>query len=375
MRIGTIHWVYPHGDAISCPHAIGRKVAERLRRRFAVAQYDWDDTRAIAPAPGDVLLGHPHPCPWTVFRRSARRPGWSRVLVMSPYHHGDCVQVAWLDPIVRRSDAYLALTGNFWFASLDRSPFSHWRPRMTHVDLAVDRGDFPALKRRFNPPGRRRFLYIGHSGWQKNPRYLREIARAMPEASFAWIGAGPAALPGFRALGAMDFRAPEARRAVADHDFLLTVGRADANPATVLEAMAWGLIPVCTRESGYAGHPGIPNVPLADAASAARVLRDLQDAPEERLLEMQALNWEALERRFTWDRVAAQVVAAIASEDRPPCAEPSPLRALRIRWASLVSPYAAWRPSNAWPFLKRAWGAAAARALRDPRWAGEGTPL
>ena len=67
-------------------------------------------------------------------------------------------------------------------------------------------------------------------------------------------------IAGFQALGLQDFSAGDARRAVAQFDFMITVGRRDANPTTVLEAMAWGLVPICTPQSGYQDHPGITNI-------------------------------------------------------------------------------------------------------------------
>jgi len=59
----------------------------------------------------------------------------------------------------------LAITGNAWMKRLKDSPFQHWEPKIVHVDLAVDRADFPIIKKNFNPAGKRRFLYIGHTAW------------------------------------------------------------------------------------------------------------------------------------------------------------------------------------------------------------------
>lgn len=341
----TVHFVYPHRDRISHPHSLGRKVGERLERRYQVLYYDIDEARAIVPAPGDVLVGHPHPAPWTVFRRSARRPGWRRVIMILPYSHGDNVQVAFADPVVARCDLYLAVTGKTWFDSVSTSLFAHWRPKMVHADLAVDRADFPPVKTRFNEPGRRRYLYVGHTLWFKNTRYLSEIAARLPGADFAWMGSG-APIAGLTALGRQDFSTPEAKALVAAYDFLVTVGSSDANPTTILEAMAWGLIPVCTAESGYADHPGIVNVPLGDPDRAAAILRELQDVPADRLLELAARNRQALDRHYNWDRFADQLVEAIESNESP-ARLPAPLaRTLRLRWHSLRSPYSVLRPPN-----------------------------
>ena len=43
---------------------------------------------------------------------------------------------------------------------------------------------------------------------------------------------------------------------------MITLGSADANPTTILEAMAWGLIPVCSVQSGYEGFSSIRNISI-----------------------------------------------------------------------------------------------------------------
>ena len=86
---------------------------------------------------------------------------------------------------------------------------------------------------------------------------------------------------------------------------MVTVGSSDANPTTILEAMARGLIPICTPQSGYAGVPGIVNVPLGDSRAATHVIRQWLECPEEQLVETQRANWALLDRDYTWDRFAS----------------------------------------------------------------------
>jgi len=344
--VTTIHLVYPHGPRISCPDAIGRKLGERLEQRYRVAYYDWDDVRVIKPASSDVLLGHPHPNPWTCFRRSLRQPGWRRVVALFPYYHGDTYADAFADAFIDQCDLYLAITGNYWFGSIEKSPFAHWRPKMVHVDLAIDRQDFPVLKRYFNPPGQRRFVYIGHSGWTKNTHYLSEIAEAMPETTIGWIGHKIRPIPHVTHLGVQDFSTTTGQQVVASYDFMVTVGKADANPATILEAMAWGLIPVCTPQSGYQGYSGIVNIPLGDTSRAVAILRQLQNLPEAKLNELQAINWQVLDTHFNWDRFSRDVITAIESSAHPPLAPSSRWRRISLKWAAFISPHVAWHPVN-----------------------------
>ena len=340
-----VHLIYPHADRISCPDAIGRNLAEHLAANYEIQHYDWDDHSTIRPGQGDILLGHPHPSPRTIFRRSMKQEGWGRKLILAPYNHGDLRQSAWLEPVVRKCDLYLALTGEHWFETMPASSFQHWAPKMVQMDLAVDRRDFPPIKQDFNPSGRRRFLFIGHSTWTKNVGFLAELATHAPPDSISWMGSGPRIL-GPIPLGLQDFRDAHAKGLVADHDFLLSVGRADANPAAVLEAMAWGLIPVCSRESAHADLPGIVTLPIDNVPAAARVLADLQEKKESDLIAMRTSNWSALDTRFTWERFAARVVDAIESDLSPPIGRPGRDDRVRIARAKLFSPYAWWRPAR-----------------------------
>lgn len=353
----TVHLIYPHAERISCPDAIGRNLARRLRERYEVHLHDWDDTEVIDPQEGDVLIGHPHPSPLSIFRRSILRKGWSRRVILAPYNHGDLRQSAWLDKVVARSDLYLAITGEHWFASAPASPFKHWVPKMVHMDLAVDRADFPPIKPRFNPPGQRRFLYIGHSTWTKNIAYLGSLARTTLPGTFAWMGTGDP-IPSVSALGLRDFRDASARSIVSQHDFLISVGRADANPAAVLEAMAWGLVPVCSTQSSHAALPGIVTLSLDDEREAARTLVRLQETTESDLRKMQTDNWDVLDSRFTWDQFAQRVVDSVESRKSPPLLRANPQDRRKIATARLASPYAPWRP--------RALSSQIKKALRRP---------
>jgi glycosyltransferase involved in cell wall biosynthesis len=337
-----IHLVYPHDKKISCPDAIGRNLGLHLQERYEVTYHGWDDQKAIVPKPGDVLIGHANPSPFTCFRMSMKQPGWKRIILMLPHSHGNPTYNAFVDSFIEKCDLFLAITGNYWFDTLRQSPFAHWAPKMRHLDLAVDRQDFPPLKERFNPPGQRRFVFIGKSSHIKNIRYLSHIARRLLPGSLGWIGRGRP-IQGVSAHGYCDFSTEEGRSFVSQYDFLITVGRSDANPATILEAMAWGLIPVCSPQSGYVGYPGIVNIPVDDLEKALDVLNNLQTAPERELLQLQAENWRILDEHFCWPRFARQVAEAIESDESPVVDPVSRRHYLWLNYLSLLAPYATWR--------------------------------
>ncbi len=336
-RIATVHLVYPHGASVGTPDAIGRNLGARLERRYRVEYHDWTARDRITPAPDAALVGHPHPLPGTVFRRSSRAAGWGRVLMLAPFVTTPA-QVAFEDGVVRRSDLVLAITGPYWLSVLGASAVAHWAPRMRRLDLAIDRADFPPLKAGFNPPGQRRFAYIGNNAPAKNTPYLSAIAARLPGTDLAWFGTDRRPIEGLRPLGWQDFATPASRALIGTFDFLVTVGRSDANPTTILEAMAWGLIPVCTPQSGYDGVPGIINVPLDDVDGAVAVIERLQGLPDQELRRLQADNWRALDERYTWDRFADAVIDAIEANGRPALGPDSAVRRIHLAWAAITSP-------------------------------------
>ena len=138
----------------------------------------------------------------------------------------------------------------------------------------------------------------------KNTRFLSQIARRLPDFHFAWIGGAPRHSRSTPLW--IQASSEPGKQLIGLHDFMITVGKADANPTTILEAMAWGLIPVCPPQSGYVDCAGIINIPL-DIDGAIDKLREMQTLPDERLREMQAANWEALDKHFNWDRFAGRL--------------------------------------------------------------------
>lgn len=334
----TVHLIYPHGEEVSCPDAIGRNLGKRLERLYKVRYHNWASLAKIIPCPGDILIGHACPIPFTIFRRSYKDERWGRVLLLSPHCHGDNYQPAFNEHVIFDCDLYLAITGNYWFRDVPNSIFSHWYPKMRHLDLAVDRHDFPPIKQTFNPRGQRRFLYIGTSTWYKNVRYLSEIARVLPDIEFAWAGADKG-LPRIRSLGWQDFSTKKGRSVVSKYDFMITVGNADGNPTTILEAMAWGLIPVCTPQSGYVDYFSVQNIPLNDVNAAANIIKVLQDVPEDTLRIWQKENWTLLDKHFNWNRFADQVIDAIVSKESPPIEYPSLNRKASMMWAEFTNPF------------------------------------
>jgi glycosyltransferase involved in cell wall biosynthesis len=325
----TIHLVYPHRNKISAPDVIGFTLMQALATLDEVVAYEWDSVGKIVPRPGDMLIGHPHPIPCTIFRRSLHHENWSRIIILQPFNL-DINQVGYLDSIIDDCDLFLAITGKYWFDRIDQSPLARWSPKMRHVDLAVDRNSFPRIKSTFNPPGKRKFIYIGDDNPVKNVSLLSTVARALPEYCFGWAGSG-SDHKGLLRLGYRDFSSQSCQKLISQYDFLITLGTADANPTTILEAMSWGLVPICTPTSGYENTPGIVTVPTNDMDGTISVIRQLQYAPEEELVSLVTQSDELLNNHFTWDRFCGQVMSALMSKDSPQWEQTSQNRSVARR--------------------------------------------
>jgi glycosyltransferase involved in cell wall biosynthesis len=308
----TLYLVYPAAEKIYTPDVIGFTLSRALQTRYALRLHDWDKADTIIPEPGDILLGHAHPDPSTVFRRSMANPNWRRIILMQPFN-SDPFQVAFLDDIVPQCDWFLAITGKYWIDRLPQSPFSRWRPKIIHLDLAVDRTSFPFLKASYSHPGCRKYLYIGHTAPYKNTSYLEMLASAFGVNRFGTVGC---ALAGIPSHGWLDFSTDTARAIINQYDFLLMTSSADANPTTVLEAMSWGLIPIVTPECGYHDEPGIINIPLGDAEVALWKLRYADQLSDATLRTLARINLQRLDEHYNWDRFCAQVIATIERPDR-----------------------------------------------------------
>lgn len=341
----TIHLIYPHRPVISAPHVIGYQLGKRLETNYRVRYYDWDALGCIKPGKQDVIVGHPHPNRFTVFTRSIQQPGWKRKIALCPYN-GDPFAGAFFNPYYHLLDDLCLITGKYWIDDLKNSHFAHIAPRVTQIDLAIDRLDFPLCKTSFNPVGQRKIIYIGHDRYEKNPRYLEAIAKKMPNVQFIWAGPGQV-LQGYQKIGPLDFSLAASREIVTQADFSITVGERDANPTTILESMAWGLIPLCTPTSGYYDIPSIFNVPLNDTAGAETVIRQLLQTPESTLLEIQRTNLKLLDTHYHWDRVAQQIIQCIESTQAAPSLLPqAPALIRQLKANARHAPHYEFKPRN-----------------------------
>jgi hypothetical protein len=326
----TIHFVYVHGDTVDTTNAIGREIAKRLRNQYDIVVHHPSDATTIIPQPGDVLIGHPNRYWDCVFSRSFRQPGWERRIVFAPYSHGLIEDAAAIDHLVDAADIYLAITGDYWIDRMPDSPCSHWAYKTVRCDLGVEREHYPKLKQRFNPPGQRRFYYLGNSDPMRGGDYLADLADANPDLSIGWIAASQSrdcltlkVEPDTRRLekrmrnsrlkrlAPFKWHSREARPIMATFDFVLNCGRSDATPCEQTEGAARGHVCITTPQCGFAADDWMVHIPLDNQAEASRILHYLNTCPEEELLARQRAGEARLQHRNNWDAVTRQVIAAL----------------------------------------------------------------
>lgn len=313
----TVHFIYKSGPEVSTPYAIGRELFRRLSRDFDTVLHDPASSADIPVKPGDILIGHPSFDSNDLFHRSLAKGGWKRSLVIHPFCPDDLDSYAHLGFVVPKCDAFIAITGKVWIDRLPQTPFREWAGKVIHLDLAIDRSHFPALRTtEVAAPGRRRFLFVGNHPHYKNVDFLNSLAKAMPDVEFHRIGPYKRRFKGLNQHGPKNFSDPQALAFAAGFDFMITPSERDANPTTILEAMALGLVPVAPEGSGYYSTDGVLPISGMDLASAIKTIRELQSMSDEEIRQRRKDNWERLDADYTWDRFYSVVRDALVSESK-----------------------------------------------------------
>lgn len=294
----------------NAPYSITSHVYRALQTRATTRLYQFDEAVRIEGGPEDILIGHP--CIGqedTVWNRACREGQFAARLALVPVHFGRAEFLAPFDPYLDRIDQLLGITGSYWYDHWEQGPFAHWKPKLTHVDMAIDMARYPRVKTRFNPPGKRKFLFIGNSMPYKGAHLLSVLFGRAKHQECVWIGSG-----GYPNLTRRPYATltPEYMARVAEEcDFFITLGDSDANPTTILEAMAWGFPVCCTPQSGYYGRTEINSMSTADMGHNLAVLDRLQHAPEETLLAQADAARRLVETHYTWDRFTGTVISGL----------------------------------------------------------------
>lgn len=303
-----IHFVYagdPNDGQIRAPYSITTNLFNFLCSKASVKYYRWESRDDIITDPFDIVIGHPHYDPDTVIQKFYRSGQQCRAkCTIHPFHHNRVCDNFPFDHLAKESDAIFSICGPYWYDTIDSTVFSHWKPKITRLDLAVDPNHFPYVKNKFNPIGSRKLLYIGSNMPQKNLGFLAEMMRRMPDTQLVWYGGDGndqlARLPNVKTIGNVDLNAQMAKQITDECDIFVNTSISDANPTTLLESTAWGIVAACTKESGYYDDPMFDALELGDIDHSIAVVRKLLNTDEQTLIERARRSRKIIEEKYNW---------------------------------------------------------------------------
>lgn len=309
------------------PFANTKNIYAALARVFSTKLYHLTEQVKIDFKPDDVFLGHPF-FPYTLaeagvteFAVSAhRRP--KTLALITPLHcnldvNTSHINKAFLDHVntlLPNADILFGIMGKYWWDQWDASPYAHWKSKMIRLDMALDTAKYPFIRKKFNKPGHRKFLYIGRNDPMKGIDFLQALAANSKDCEFGWIGPGPD-IPGVKRIAGLIALTPEYMSKVAEeYDFFINTSVADPNPTTVLECMAWGFPVICTPQSGYYETAYIKNVYLNDLNLSVAALKVFQFAPEEELVKIVNEARKVVEVEYTWGKLTDMILGVITQK-------------------------------------------------------------
>ena len=309
----TAHIIYPFDLKKNInPWSIGNNLYYALRKKYNIKIYTWTSLRKIYPEKDDLLLGHCHPNPYTIFRRSIESNKWYKKILIQPFN-GDMKQMSHLYNIIPNCDHFIAICGTYWIKHLKNSYFKIWKKKIIQIDLGLDINQYPFIKKKFNKKGNRKFLYIGNdysfNNFAKNLDYLKNISNNYGNEKFATIGNKK--ITNIKHYGWMDFKIKKNLKLISEYDFLIHTSTYDANPSTVLEGISWGLIPVMTKQCGYENFSNHMYIPLNKIRETTKKLKNLQNMSQNSLKKMQINNYNKLISFYNWMKFRRKIIQIV----------------------------------------------------------------
>lgn len=290
------------------PYSITANLYRFLSERTDIRLYDLREPGGLRYRTNDIILGHPWMKGNTIIEESLLNPLPCRLkALIFPIHHAIPDINRYAEKIVKNADLVFGIMGEYWYDTINDSEFADWKSKLVRLDMAVDPKLFPRVKRSFNPPGRRGYLYIGRNSIEKGPDVLSKSFEGLKDYRRGWIGWG-SNIQNITRISMSTELTPEYMSNIAGkYDFFINTSTSDANPATILEAMAWGFPVACTPQSGYYNMPSIVSLSTTDIEGNIQTLLDLQFMSEQTLFKLADRNRHLVETRYTWERFCSIV--------------------------------------------------------------------
>lgn len=312
----------------NAPLSITKAIINSLKKHYKIRLYDLFDTFTdIKLGKDDIFIGHPWPDfttksetdnSWTTFdklqitnRMVLKYPFDPRVFLLSPFNIS-FKQIGWAIPIFENCKNYIAISGEIWSENLtDIYPVFNIC-KFHRLDMAIERNDYPLLKKEFNPEGKRKFFYYGRVSDEKNTRLLTLLAQKCPNFHCGYIG--DEEIDGCtRISGASNLNPQFVAKHLLDYDFFISPSKMDAQVTTVLETMSWGFGIACTKESGYE-HPSIFSLSVDDIEENCKTIELIQKLTTEEIIKKQRENYDLLKTKFNWCTFEEKLLKIIINE-------------------------------------------------------------
>ncbi|MDP2402208.1 MAG: hypothetical protein Q8N02_01680 [Methylotenera sp.] len=298
--ISDYTWPIP----LKAPHSITYYLGKYLEGRYRVKLYDLRERITICPEPGDILLGHLWPDRQTVMWNSISDPRFSKKYLIEPYNN-DEEHVGWLRDGLQLCDGLFAICGDYWIDNFSQTPLKGFENKISHLNMAVDTSNYPLVKTEFNPPGKRRFLYIGRHGQfgdEKGIGLLEELSKSIPGFQGGYICTG-GEIKGWKKISPpLSLTTDLMKEIASEYDVFINMSRADAQATTILEAMSWGFPVACTNQSGYNRESNFFYLSLDDMEHNFEMFHKIQNLPDHELKVISLANRSVVENKYGWDR-------------------------------------------------------------------------
>ena len=293
---------------IKAPLSITHQVSKALSGRYRLKLYHLKERIVLEPEEGDILLGHLWTDPESVVQKALDDERFSRKFLIGPYNH-DPKQVGWMRAAIQKCDAFFAICGDHWMDTFERSPFADLKEKVIQLNMALDRSDYPCVKKAFSPPGERSFFYIGRYGSfgdEKGVQLLENLAARVPGFRGGYI-CPDGEIKGWHRISPPRSLTPDFMESIAArYDVFINMSRADAQATTVLEAMSWGFPVACTRETGYTDE-ALFLLDLDNEDHNLDTIRRIQEMPSLELEAMVEANKTALTTKYSWNSFVERI--------------------------------------------------------------------
>ena len=111
-------------------------------------------------------------------------------IIILPYNSDPKYNLSTNGIIEKYGENLIIISGKIWTNTWGKSPIKNYVKNLLRVNMGINVEEYPIVKTKFNPKGKRKYLYIGHTGFYKNTMQMEAIAESIPGFEGGHIGSG-----------------------------------------------------------------------------------------------------------------------------------------------------------------------------------------